>query len=138
MGFKVEGINFVGIDQFGFEKGRSARDAIGVLRNLGERSLQHGKDTFICFMGYEKAYDRVNWSKLSQILEKVGVDRRDRQLNRNLYLCQSVTVRIAGEYSGECKLDRGVRQGCPLSPLLFNIYIQALMNEALENSGQMV
>ena len=131
---KVVGIHFVGEDQFGFRKGRCTRDAIGVLRNLGERSLRHGKDTFICFVNYAKAFDRVNWSKLMWILEQIGVDKIDRRLIRNLYLGRSVTVRIAGEQSGKCKLGRGIRQGCPLSPLLFNIYIQSLMNEALENS----
>ena len=104
---KVEGIHFVE-DQFGFRKGRGTRDAIGVLRSLGERSLKHDKDTFICFVDNEKAFDRENWSKLMRILEKIGVDVRDWQLIRNLYLGQSVKIRIAGDFSEPGKIGRGV------------------------------
>mgnify|MGYP003416914146 FL=1 len=60
------------------------------------------------------------------------MDERDRQLIKNLYLGQSVVIRIAGEDSDPAKLGRGVRQGCPLAPLLFNIYIQALIDEAMD------
>jgi hypothetical protein len=130
---KVEAIQFIGDDQFGFRKGRGTREAIAVLRTLGERSLQHGKDIFVCFVDYEKAFDRVNWSKLMKILERIGVDEKDRQLIRHLYLSQSVVVRVNGGNSEPGLLGRGVRQGCPLSPLLFNIYIQQMIMETMEN-----
>ena len=65
----------------------------------------------------------------------LGVDWRDRRLIDvyRLYMNHSVVIRISSLYSDACKLGRGVRQGCPLSPLLFNIYIQQLIAEALEN-----
>ena len=131
---KVAAVSFIGEDQFGFRKGRGTRDAIAIVRSLGERRLEHGKDTHICFVDYEKAFDRVNWCKLMKVLGRIGVDDRDRQMIKNLYLGQTVVVRIDGEDSEPAKIGRGVRQGCPLSPLLFNIYIQELLNEALENS----
>jgi hypothetical protein len=118
---KVQAVNFLGQDQFGFRKGRGTREAIAALRSMGERSLENGNDLFVCYVDYEKAFDRVNWCKLMRVLEKLGVDERDRQLIKNLYLGQSVVIRIAGEDSDPAKLGRGVRQGCPLSPLLFNI-----------------
>jgi len=46
---------------------------------------------------------------------------------------QSVVIRINSMQSEPCQLGRGVSQGCPLSPLLFNTYIQHLIEEALEN-----
>jgi exonuclease III len=129
---KVEATKVIGEDQFGFRRGRGTRDAIGVLRSLGERRLQHGKDLYICFVDYEKAFDRVNWCKLMEALAKIGVDWKDRRLIRNLYMEQTVMVRVNGVNSQPGKIGRGVRQGCPLSPLLFNIYIEMLVTEALE------
>src|SRR6476469_9463820 len=50
-----------------------------------------------------------------------------------LYMNQEVVVRIAGAESDSGIIGRGVRQGCPLSPLLFPIYAEMMMKEALEN-----
>ncbi len=129
---KTDAIGFLGEDQFGFRKGRGTREAIGALRVLAERRLQHGEDVYVCFVDYEKAFDRVEWPKMMGALKRVGVDWRDRKTIANLYMGQSVRIRIDGEESEPCKVGRGVRQGCPLSPLLFNIYIEELMREALE------
>ena len=53
---KANAINHIGKDQFGFRKGKGARDAIATLRVLGERSLQRGNDLCICFVDYVKAF----------------------------------------------------------------------------------
>lgn len=52
---KVEAINHLGEDQFGFWRGRSTRDAIGVMMVIGERNIERGKDVYACFVDYEKA-----------------------------------------------------------------------------------
>jgi len=70
-------------------------------------------------------------------LEWTGV-WRDRNLIAKLYLGQRAVVRIDGELSGYCIIGQGVRQGCPLSPLLFNLYIQYVINEALEDIQEKV
>ena len=48
------------------------RDAIGVMRLLGERSIEFKKYVFVCFVDFEKAFDRVNWTKLMEILKQIG------------------------------------------------------------------
>ena len=118
----------LGKTQFGFRKGCGTREAIGVMRTICERSLEHGNEVFICFVDFEKAFDRIDWVKMLDILKEIGVDWRDRRLIMNLYLNQKAIVRIQQEYSD----GRGVRQGCSLSPLLFNIYAEAMLVEAME------
>src|SRR6218665_3525325 len=96
---KAEADKCLGEDQFGFRKGRGTRDAIGALRMLKERSLEHKQEVYICFVDYEKAYDRVDWKKLINALRRMGVDWRERRLIGNLYLGQKVRIRIEDEYS---------------------------------------
>ena len=50
----------LGKTQFGFRKGCGTREAIGVMRAICERSLEHGNDVFICFADFEKAFDRMS------------------------------------------------------------------------------
>ena len=50
----------------------------------------------------------------------------------NLYVNQTSVVKIQQEFSEEGEIGRGVRQGCCMSPLLFNIYAEAMMLEAME------
>src|SRR5688572_2276708 len=118
--------------QFGFRKDCGTRDAIGVMRVICERSLEHGKDVFICFVEFEKAFDRIDWVMMLKILRKIGVDWSDRRLLLNLYMNQKAVVKIQQEFSEEGEIGRRVRQGCCMSPLLFNIYAEAMMVDAME------
>jgi hypothetical protein len=68
-----------------------------------------------------------------QVLKLLGVDWRDRRLINDLYMRQQAVVRVAGGDSEPGVIGRGVRQGCPLSPLLFSIYAEAMMVEAMED-----
>ena len=74
----------------------------------------------------------MNWEKMMKILQSIGVDWRDRRMISELYMNQEVVVRIAGGESDSGIIGRGVRQECPLSPLLFSTYAE-MMKEALEN-----
>src|SRR6476469_4591115 len=68
-----------------------------------------------------------------KVLHSIGVDWRDRRMISELYMNQEAVVRIAGGESDAGIIGRGARQGCPLSPLLFSIYSEMMMNEAFEN-----
>jgi len=120
---------FLEKDQYGFIKGRGTKDAIAALRVMYERSLEHHKKVYVCYVVFEKAFDRVNWYKLMTILQSMGVDWRDRKLIWNLYNARKTYVRIGEEQSGACSIGREVRQGCLLSPLLFIIYDEAMVKE---------
>ena len=70
---------------------------------------------------------------LFEILSKAGVPDKDINIIKSLYLQQKATVRYENETSEEITIKRGVRQGCILSPRLFNIYTECLIREALED-----
>ena len=72
--------SYISDSQFGFRKGVGTRDAIGVMRMLCERSLDVGQDVYVCFVDFEKAFDRVDWVKMMEILRIIGVDWRGRRL----------------------------------------------------------
>ena len=61
-----------------------------------ERSLEFGNNVYICFVDFEKAFDRVNWEKMMNVLESIGVDWRDQRMISELYMNQEAVVRIAG------------------------------------------
>ena len=126
--------DYISQTQFGFRNGLGTRDAVGVMRMLCQRVLEHDGIVFVCFVDFEKAFDRVNWVKLMSVLKDIGVDWKDRNLIVDLYIQQEAVIRIGAELTGAAKIGRGVRQGCLLSPLLFSIYIESLMKEAMEGS----
>src|SRR6478609_8114974 len=125
--------DFIWRNQFRFRKGCGTRDAIGVMRMICDRSLEFGNNVYICFVDFEKEFDRVNWEKMMKVLQSIGVDWRNRRMISELYMNQEAVVRIAGGESDSGIIGRGVRQGCPLSPLVFSIYAEMMMKEALEN-----
>lgn len=125
--------DFLSNGQFGFRSGVGTRDAIGVMRMLYERSLDYGNDLYICYVDFEKAFDRVRWVKMMQILKELKVDWKDRRMIKDLYMRQVAVVRLESGDTEPGVIGRGVRQGCPLSPLLFSIYAESMMKDAIDN-----
>ena len=87
----------------------------------------------MCLVDYEKAFDRVVWTKEMEILRNIGVDWKDRRLIIAQYMGQNAVVRVNGGNTEPCIIGRGVRQGCLLSPTIFNIYAEAIEREAIED-----
>lgn len=76
----------------------------------------------IAFVDLDKAFDKVNWQKLFQIVQQIGVNFKDRRLIYNIYKHQSAEIRIEDKLT--IAIRKGTRQGCPMSPMLFNIYVE--------------
>ena len=120
--------------QMGFRKGRGTRDAIHQLRTLTERALDKNKKVYLCFIDYQKAFDLVNHEKLIKILEDIGVPETERSLIKNLYWEQNAVVNVNGNKTEKINIRRGVRQGCILSPILFNLYSEKIFQESLQDA----
>lgn len=124
----------LGDDQFGFRKDVGTREAILTLKLILEDRMKKNKPTFLAFIDLEKAFDNVEWNKLFEIMKAIGIKYRERRVVHNLYKNQTAVIRIEGE-EREAFVHRGVRQGCNLSPLLFNVYIEKAMQEIKEKCG---
>ena len=89
------------------------------------------KNIYFCFIDYAKAFDCVDHNKLWEILKEMGIPDHLICLLRNLYAGQEATIRTGHETTEDCsKIGKGVRQGCILSPCLFNLYAEYIMRSA--------
>ena len=82
------------------------------------------KNIYFCFIDYAKAFDCVDHNKLWKILKEMGIPDHLTHLLRNLYAGQEATVRTGHETTDWFQIGKGVRQGCVLSPCLFNFYAE--------------
>ena len=80
-----------------------------------------------CFIDYAKAFDCVDHNKLWKILKEMGIPDHLTCLLRNLYEGQEATVRTGHGITDWFQIGKGVRQGCILSPCLFNLYAEYIM-----------
>lgn len=120
-------------NQFGFRNAVGTREALFSAQVLFQRARDVGCDAYVCMIDYQKAFDRVQHGKMMEILQKTGIDNRDLRIISNLYWNQTASVRIEGEQTEEVRILRGVRQGCILSPTLFNLYSEHIFREALQD-----
>ena len=120
------------IEQAGFRRGRGTRDHIANLRWMMEKAREYQRDLYMCFIDYKKAFDCVDHERLWVILRGMGVPVHLIVLLKRLYTNQEATVRTEFGETDNIDIGKGVRQGCILSPLLFNIYAENIMREALE------
>ena len=88
------------------------------------------KNIYFCFIDYAKAFDCVDHNKLWEILKEMGMPEHLTCLLRNLYAGQEATVRTGHETTDWFQIGKGVRQGCILSPCLFNLYAEYFMRNA--------
>ena len=84
---------------------------------------------YFCFIDYAKAFDCVDHNKLWETLKEMGIPDHLTCLLRNLYAGQEATV-ITGHGTDWFQIGQGVRQGCRLSPCLFNFYAEYIMRNA--------
>ena len=113
-------------DQAGFWKGRRTRDHIANIQWIIKTAREFQKNTFFCFTEYAKAFDCVGHNKIWKILKEMGIPNHLTCLLRNLYAGQESTVRT-GHGATDWSQIREVRQGCILSPCLFNLYADYVM-----------
>ena len=91
-----------------------------------KKATEFQKNIYFCFMDYGKAFDCVDHHKLWTILKEMGIP----DLLRKLYAGQEATVGTGHRTTDWFQVGKGVRQGCTLSPCLFNFYAEYIMRNA--------
>ena len=110
--------------QAGFRKGRGTRDQIANIHWIIKKAREFQKNIYFCFVDYAKAFDCVDHDKLWKILQEMGIPDHVTYFLRNLYAGQEATVRTGHGTTDRFKIGKRVRQGCILSPCLFNLYAE--------------
>ena len=116
--------------QTGFRKGKETRDQIANICWIIAKAREFQKNVYFCFIDYAKAFDCADHNKLWNILNEMGIPDHVTCLLRNLYAGQEATVRTAHGTTDWFQIGKGVRQGCILSPCLFNLYAEYIMKNA--------
>ena len=116
--------------QAGFGKGRGTRDHIANIHLIIEKARGLQKNIYFFIIDYAKAFDCVDHNKLWKILKEMGIPDHLTCLLRNLYAGQEAIVRTEHGTTDWFQIGKGVRQGCILSPCLFNFYAEYIMRNA--------
>ncbi|MCG7891260.1 MAG: reverse transcriptase family protein, partial [Candidatus Thiodiazotropha endolucinida] len=113
-------------EQNGFRKNRSTIDHLSTLTNIIDARKKMKQSTFAAFIDFRKAYDYINRDILWKKLFNLGIKGKMLSAVQSLYASVSSCVRINSKHTDWFTVKSGLRQGCILSPLLFNLYINDL------------
>ena len=100
------------------------------IRWIIKKAREFQKNIYFCFIDYAKAFDCVDHNKLWRILKEMGIPNHLTCLLRNLHAGQEATVGTGHGTTDWFQIGKGVRQGCILSPCLFNLYAEYIMRNA--------
>ena len=118
-------------EQAGFRKNRGCIDQIFTLRNIIEQCTEWQRQLYVNFVDFEKAFDSIHRESIWQILRAYGIPQKIVQLIKSFYANFSCTV---GESELSFKVTTGVRQGCVMSAILFNLVIDWVLRKTTEDS----
>ena len=106
---------------------KAEKPEIANIHWIMEKAREFQKSIYFCFIDYAKAFDCVDHNELWKILKEMGIPDHLICLLRNLYAGQEATGHGTTDWF---QIAKGVRQGCILSPCLFNLYAEYIMRNA--------
>lgn len=131
----LEHIKAMPLYQAGFQKNRSTDDQIFIARSVLDERWRKGKTTYILSIDLKQAFDRLKLEHISAILQHKGVPNY--LINRILAACltEKTCIQWFGRKTDSVNKTRGVKQGCPLSPIIFTIALNAVIETVVEVLG---
>ena len=123
--------------QCGFVSGKSTVDAIFRVKGMAQAYLAVKHPLHLIFVDFRKAFDSVTHTKLFEMLRRLGMAEDLVRIIENLYRNAHGTISWKGHISAPFPTPAGVRQGCPISPSLFNIYTECIMRKWHERTNHL-
>ena len=120
--------------QSGFRPKLSTLHSVFALQHFVDKAKADGDQLYTCFLDLKSAYDSVQRPLLWQVLQRLGVHGSMLAALQSLYRDSVLTININGRCGKSVQSHIGVKQGCPLSPTLFGLYIDG-MHRFLMSSG---
>ncbi|XP_037521552.1 uncharacterized protein LOC119398809 [Rhipicephalus sanguineus] len=120
--------------QNGFRKGRRLEDNLFVLTQCAEIARKENRGLLCCFLDVEKAYDNVPHASLFKCLSDLGLPEALQSTIKQLYSGNAVTAAFAGVTTESVEVSKGLRLGCPLSPILYLLYVSELERAIVKSS----
>ncbi len=119
--------NIISMYQIGFQKNKRTSDHLFVLKCLIEEAKYKRQPIYGCFIDFRKAFDTV-WTDvlLYKMISKYSISPKIIRLLSNMYSSLTGQACIDGHFGSPFNIEIGTRQGCNLSPLLFNLFINDL------------
>ena len=128
--------NALSRSQIGFLPKCRTSDHIFTLHTLIDKYVHQNKTKiFACFIDFQKAFDSIWHNGLFFKLLETGIGGKTFKIIKTMYSNNKCAIRIGNKHTEFFSQERGVRQGCPLSPTLFNIYINELANTIQHSAG---
>ncbi|KAH9268836.1 hypothetical protein BASA83_009123 [Batrachochytrium salamandrivorans] len=124
----VETKNLLSYEQAGFCKREECVGQVVSLVDIIQRRQNAGLNTHVLFIDIRKAFDTVPVGALLWKLQNMGFPRRTLAFLKALYTSSYARARAGSLLSDPFPVQRGVRQGCPLSGLLFNLFINDILD----------
>ena len=119
--------NILSDSQLGFLPGNRTSDAHIIINNVVRKYChKNGRKIYSCFVDFAKAFDTIPRDILFNKLLSYGIRGRFFNIIKNIYTNDKACVKIRNKYTEDFEINLGVRQGCVLSPLLFNIFLSDL------------
>ena len=126
--------NYIRPEQFGFRNKEECISLFISIHDICQRRKLKNEVTYLAFLDLKKAYDSVPIFNILTKLKCLGIRGKSYQFLENLYLTSKACIKKDNQYSESFNVMKGVRQGCPLSPILFNLFINDIF-EGCEELG---